>query len=409
VFQRDPLTLVSRCAWLLCVVAPAVIGCAKSDAQLAGTPGVPPVPVVVAKVEQRELPIVLDAVGNVEASSTVSITAQVEGRIEKVHFTEGDEIKAGDLLFSIDAQPYRAALAEAEARLARDVALSDQAKLDSARAEMLANSGVASAADKEKAVANVAALAASQNADRAAAQAARVNLAYTTIRAPLTGRAGSLLVHAGNVVRPNTDTPLVVLRCVKPVMVHFSLPERYLPQVREHMKAGTAEVAVTPRGSTVPPAIGKLTFIDNTVDATTGTIGLKAELSNEDESLWPGQYVDARVNLGVEPNALVVPEAAVQAGQDGPYAYAVSTDLTAELRKLVIRRTQDHWSVIESGLRPGEQVAVEGLVRLAPGSKVTLASPSAAATSAASSNAAASSGAASINPASSSPAASSSP
>jgi multidrug efflux system membrane fusion protein len=191
------------------------------------------------------------------------------------------------------------------------------------------------------------------------------------------------LVHAGNVVRPNGNSPLVVLRCVKPVMVHFALPERYLPQVRERMKSGTAEVAVTPRGSNAKPSIGKLTFIDNTVDSATGTIALKAELGNEDESLWPGQYVDARVNLGMEQNALVIPEAAVQAGQEGAYAYAISKDLTAELRKLVVSRTQDHWSVIESGLSSGEQVAVEGLVRLAPGAKVTVAPPAAAAASSA--------------------------
>jgi multidrug efflux system membrane fusion protein len=254
--------------------------------------------------------------------------------------------------------------------LERDVALSEQAKLDSARTEMLANSGIAPAADKERAVANVAALAASQSANRAAAEAARVNLAYTQIRAPLSGRAGSLLVHAGNVVRPNATTPLVVLRCVKPVMVRFSLPERYLPEVREHMKSGAAEVAVTARGGTGKPLLGKLTFIDNAVDANTGTIGLKAELANDDEALWPGQYVDVRVHLGTEAAALVVPEAAVQVGQQGAYAYAITNENSAELRRLVVKRTFDHWSVIESGLTVGERVAVEGLIRLAPGSKV---------------------------------------
>jgi multidrug efflux system membrane fusion protein len=328
--------------------------------------------VVVAPAEQRAVPIVLDAVGHVEASSTVEITAQVEGRIDKVHFVEGDPIEKGALLFTIDAQPYRAALAEAQARLERDVALSEQAKLDSARTEMLANSGIAPAADKERAVANVAALAASQNANRAAAEAARVNLGYTQIRAPLSGRAGSLLVHAGNVVRPNATTPLVVLRCVKPVMVRFSLPERYLAEVREHMKSAAAEVAVTPRGTNGKPLLGKLTFIDNAVDANTGTIGLKAELGNDDEALWPGQYVDVRVHLGTETSAIVVPEAAVQVGQQGAYAYAISNENSAELRKLVVKRTFDHWSVIESGLAVGERVAVEGLIRLAPGSKVSV-------------------------------------
>jgi multidrug efflux system membrane fusion protein len=369
---RDLLTPILRGALLCVLAAGAVAGCKKSGAETTAGAAPPPVPVVVVPTEQRAMPIVLDAVGHVEASSTVEITAQVEGRINKVHFAEGDEVEKGALLFTIDAQPYRAALAEAQARLERDVALSEQAKLDSARAEMLANSGIAPTADKERAVANVQALAASQNANRAAAEAARVNLSYTQIRAPLSGRAGSLLVHAGNVVRPNAAIPLVVLRCVKPVMIRFSLPERYLPQVREHMKSGAAEVAVTSRGGNEKPLLGKLTFIDNSVDADTGTIGLKAELANEDEALWPGQYVDVRVHLGMEPNAIIVPEAAVQVGQQGAYAYAISNDNTAELRKLVVKRTFDHWSVIESGLSPGERVAVEGLIRLAPGSKVTL-------------------------------------
>lgn len=323
--------------------------------------------------------IVFDAVGNVEAFSTVAITAQVNGKIEKVHFNEGDAVKKGDLLFTIDAQPYRAALAEAEANMQRDIALSAQAKLDSERAQSLADQGIAPAQEKERAGANSAALTASLGANRAAMEAARLNLAYTVIKAPMDGRTGSLLVHQGNVVRANGETPLVVLRCVQPVLVRFSIPERYLAQVRERMKAGSAEVAVTPRGVNTTPLVGKLTFIDNTVDATTGTIGLKAELANADESLWPGQYVDVRVNLGMEHNAVVVPEAAVQAGQEGAYAYAISKDLTAELRKLVIKRTQDHWSVVESGLKPDENVAVEGLIRLAPGAKVSVAAPPASA------------------------------
>lgn len=351
--------------------------CKNQDKAAAAGPQKPAaVPVLVQAVAQQAVPIELEAVGHVEASSTVEITAQVDGKLEKVHFAEGDEVKQGELLFSLDAKPFRAALAEAQAQLQRDTSLAKQADLDRQRAEELANAGIAPAQEKERATTNSAALGASLSALQAAVEAARIKLQYTTIRAPIDGRAGSLLVHEGNVVRANATQPLVVLRCVKPVEVRFSLPEVYLNQVRERMRTGEVGVVVEPQGAGKGEQLnGKLTFVDNTVDVGSGTIALKAELANEQEQLWPGQQVTVRVHLGVQADALVVPESAVQVGQNGAYAYVISGENTAELRQLTVARTVEHLSVVTSGLKLGETVAVDGLVRLSPGASVTPSTP----------------------------------
>lgn len=369
------ISIPSRPIGLLLGLLPALLftGCKTEDKAVAAGPQKPPaVPVVVQAVAQQAVPVELEAVGHVEASSTVEITAQVDGKLEKVHFAEGDEVKQGELLFSLDAKPFRAALAEAQAQLQRDTSLAKQADLDRQRAEELANAGIAPAQERERATTNSAALGASLSALQAAVEAARIKLQYTTIRAPIDGRAGSLLVHEGNVVRANAPQPLVVLRCVKPVEVRFSLPEVYLNQVRERMRTGEVGVVIEPQGAGKGEQLnGKLTFVDNTVDVGSGTIALKAELANEQEQLWPGQQVTVRVHLGVQSDALVIPESAVQVGQNGAYAYVISKENTAELRPLTVARTVDHLSVVTTGLKPGETVAVDGLVRLSPGASVT--------------------------------------
>ncbi|HTM46964.1 MAG TPA: efflux RND transporter periplasmic adaptor subunit [Polyangiaceae bacterium] len=359
----------------------AAVACKSTPSGPVAASGPVAVVVVTAPVETRTVPIELDAIGHVEASSTVSLTSQVDGTLEKVLFKEGDEIKKDQLLFTVEAQPFRAALAQAQAQVAKDRALTTQAQLDSQRADSLAQEGLAPAQDKERASSNSAAVAANLNADQAALEAARIRLAHTEIRSPIDGRAGSLLVHAGNVVHQNAPDPLVVLRCVKPVLVQFTLPEDYLPQIRERMSHGGVQVSVTPRGTASAPLQGALSFIDNTVDTGTGTIGLKASLPNLDEALWPGQQVDVRVNLGDELGALAVPEAAVQAGQQGPFAYAISDQNTADLRQLTVKRTVDHFMIIGSGLKAGERVAVDGLVRLTPGASVKISAGNAPAAS----------------------------
>lgn len=327
------------------------------------------VPVVIGQVERKTVPLEISAVGSVVASSTVDIVSQVTGRIEKVHFAEGDLVKQGDVLFTIDPRPYRAALAEAKARLQRDEVLSKQAQLEAERAASLVDAGVGTLQELERAQSNASSLAATLAADRAEIETNRLNLQFATIRAPIAGRTGSLLVHAGNVVRANGETPLVVIRRVRPVHVRFNVPEQYLGRVREKLAQGPLQVLATPRGVSTP-ATGKLTLIENAVDTATGSIQLKAEFDNADDALWPGQYADVRLRLAMQEDALVAPEAAVQPGQDGAYVFVVDQQMRATLRPVVVDRNLGTEVVIRSGLEPGERVVVDGQLRLASGMKV---------------------------------------
>jgi multidrug efflux system membrane fusion protein len=353
---------------LLAVVA---VGCrAPAQAEAHSRANSRPVPVTIATVEHKPMPREVAAVGAVLASATVSITSQVTGRVDKVHFAEGDEVQQNQILFTIDPRPYAAGLRQARAKLAQNRELSRQAQADAERTARLADAGLAATQELERASSSAAALTASVAADRAAVQSAALDLANAVIRSPLSGRAGALLVHAGNVVRANAENPLVVIRRMKPVWVSFSVPDSYLPTIRSSMSQGPVEVVSTPRGPGAAPAHGVLNFIANTVDPTTGTIELRAQYPNEDETLWPGQQVDVRLELSVDQAATVAPEAAVQLGQQGTYVYVVDQDQRASLRRVRVDRTVRQQAVIAEGLSPGETVVVDGQLRLSDGVKV---------------------------------------
>lgn len=314
----------------------------------------------------------ITAIGNVEPLSTVQVVSQVTGLVTGVEFKEGDFVKEGQLLFTIDTRPYSATLASAHAQLAKDEALAAQARDDAERASKLAEAGLATTQDLARARANQAALEAALAADKAQIRGASLNVQFAQIRSPIEGRTGSLLIHAGNVVRAADARPLVVIRTMRPVYVRFAVPEVYLQRIRTRMQEGPLSVQATPRGNHATPADGTLTFLENAVDPATGTITLKAEFKNENYELWPGAFVDVALRLSVDKGAIVAPEAAVQTGQEGAYAYVVGAGNKAELRKLTVLREVGQKVVIGSGLVPSERVVTDGLVRLREGSAVTI-------------------------------------
>ncbi|HET6598471.1 MAG TPA: efflux RND transporter periplasmic adaptor subunit [Burkholderiaceae bacterium] len=339
------------------------------------------VPVVLAPVEVRDVPREIEAFGVVEASSTVSVLPQVQGLVTEVHFKEGDFVKQGDLLFTIDTRPYRASLAAAQAELARNKAIAAQAKLEAERSARLRSEGVASDQEVARAEADAASSAANVKVGQAQIASANLNVAFTRVTAPIDGRTGSLLVHAGNVVHAGEGQPLVVIRSVSPVQVRFSVPEQYVPEIREKMRNGSLLVRATPRGAGAKAAEGPLTFLENAVDSSTGTISLKATFTNADQSLWPGAAVDVVLVLGVDAQATVVPEPALQRSQGGTTVFAVGKDGRAETHRVEVLRTTDTLALIRSDLEAGDQVVTDGQLRLRQGTKVSpkpMASPPAA-------------------------------
>ncbi len=315
------------------------------------------------------MPVEVRAIGSVEAFSVVSVQSQVSGELQKVLFHEGDTVKAGQILFQLDRRPFHAALQEAIARKDHDRALLENAKKEVARYRDLAGKRYVSGADLDGVQANAAALEASLRADRSAVEAAKLNLQYATIRSPIDGRTGSLLVNAGNVIKAN-DKALVVIRQVKPIYVRFSLPEHDLPGVRARMAKDKPTVEAWPRDQSGSPERGELSLVENSVDAATGTIELKAVFANDNERLWPGQYTDVSLELGIEHDATVIPAAAVQQSRDGEYVFVLGADDTVEQRKVTVKRTVGEEAVVASGLSAGDQVVTDGQMQLVSGSKV---------------------------------------
>ncbi|HWA76741.1 MAG TPA: efflux RND transporter periplasmic adaptor subunit [Polyangiaceae bacterium] len=349
-------------------------GCtARSDASQKAAPAVP---VSTALVAQQDVPVEVKAFGTVEASHTVDIVSQVTGLITKVHFKEGDFVKAGDLLFTVDTRPYRASLAVAQAEVSRNEALAEQAESEAARSERLQKEGLVSEQQLAKAAADAASARANVAMGRAQAQSASLNVSFTRIVSPLDGRTGTLLVHAGNVVHANDPSPLLVIRSLSPIFVRFSVPQELLPSLRAGMEKEPLRVRATTRGPGGKTAEGPLTFLENTVDAATGTLALKATFANTGLELWPGAAVDVVLQLGVDKQALVVPDAAVQVGQSGSYAFVVGKDGRAEQRNVEVLRSTGKLSLIRSGLSLNEQVVVDGQVRLRNGTKVSVKPPS---------------------------------
>jgi len=327
---------------------------------------------MVATVEQRDIPIEVRAIGNVQPFSTVQIKSQVSAQLEKVHFKEGQDVKKGQLLFTLDRRQLEADLKKLEGQVAKDQAqlLNYQAK--AARYTQLQKEGVISQQDYDAAVSDAEAIKASLAADRAAADSQRVQLNYTSIYSPIDGRTGGLQVYEGNLVKANDVPILVTINQISPIYVEFALPEQQLEEVKQFSSTKKLKVKAVISGDNQNPELGDLSFIDNTVDSTTGTIKMKATFTNQDHRLWPGQFVDAVLTLATQPNAIVVPSAAVQTGQQGLYVYVVQPDMTAINRNVNVTRTYGADSIVTSGVQPGDRVVTDGQVRLQPGAKVAI-------------------------------------
>ena len=357
------------------------------------------VPVVVTTVSLKDVPIDIQVIGNVEAYSTITVRAQVGGQLTEVLFKEGDYVRKGDHLFTIDTRPLQgqlnqaeanllrdtAALRQAEANLARDTAQEKYAQTQASRYEALFKEGVMSKDQTDQIRSNADALAQAVNADKASIESARaqvtsarssvenakVQLSYTSILSPIDGRTGNLAVKQGNIVAANT-MDLMTINQVEPIYVTFSVPEANLPDIKRYMASGKLPVIATPQNDASTRETGVLTFIDNAVDMTTGTIKMKGTFVNQDRALWPGQFVRVTLRLRIQPNALVLPNQAVQTGQEGQFVYIVKQDKTVEFRPVVTGARVDQDLVIEKGVRPGETVVTEGQLRLAPGTRVQL-------------------------------------
>jgi multidrug efflux system membrane fusion protein len=348
----------------------AIAGCSHGPVDTFGEREA--VPILAAKVVQKTVSDSIRAIGRVEAFSTVDVKAQINGQVMQVHFRQGQDVKQGDPLFTIDPRPFQAALEQAQANLAKDRAQYRQAAADERRYATLLKQNVSSRQQYDQVEATAAALSASIQADEAAVQTARLNLEYTEIRAPIDGRTGDLLVHAGNLVKPDADTAMVVINQVHPVYVAFAIPEQKLPEVREFMAEHKLAVQVSLPGQQGPVESGELSFVDNSVDAKTGTINLKGEFANTDARLWPGEFVNTTLVLREHPGAILVPSQAVQTGQQGSFVFVVQPDMKATIRPVVIGESIDNQTVVTSGLKPGETVVTDGQLRLIPGATVTI-------------------------------------
>jgi multidrug efflux system membrane fusion protein len=330
------------------------------------------VAVSVTTVVQKPMPVNVRALGNVEASSTVEIRAQVTGALTSVDFKEGQDVAAGQLLFTLDSRPFEVALRQAEAQLQRDTASASNADAQLARMRDLSERGLSSRADLDTSTAQANALKGTLAADTAAVENARLQLQYTKIRAPVSGRAGALLVHAGSLVRANDTQPLVIINQLTPAYVSFAVPARLLPQLGSERRVGTLTVRAAPSGTTADASTGTVTFIDNAVDQATDTVRVKATFTNRDRRLWPGAFVDVTLQLSVNPKAIVVPTSAVQPSQQGQMVYVVKADQTVEARQVKVAWTDGDNIVIDTGLQAGETVVVDGQLRLTPGARVSV-------------------------------------
>lgn len=352
------------------LLALALAGCPKSSAP-SGPGGGAPVPVVVAAVEKQSVPLELRAVGNIVAVASVAIKPQVNGELAGVHFTEGAEVRAGDLLFTIDPRPFEAALKQAEANVERDNAVLKNAKEQLDRYTELSKTGSASKEQFDQIRSAAASALAALRADEAARDNAKLQLEYCTIRAPIAGRTGALLVNAGNIVKVN-ETVLATLNQIAPIYAEFAVPEQHAAEIRRLRQQGGLAVTVAPSGDGAREAAGGLSFVDNAVDPATGTIKLRATFANDDQALWPGEFVTATLRLGMEENAVTVPGEAVQNGQRGQFVYVVKADRTAEMRPVSVGREHGALAVVKDGVKPGETVVTDGQFRLVPGARVEI-------------------------------------
>ena len=346
----------------------AASGCSKEQAAPAPRPTA--VPVVVAKVTQRAMPVQLTAIGNV-GGYTVSVEAQVAGELLDVHFKEGDFVHKGQLLFTIDPRPYEAALAQRQATLMRDQAVAANSRAHAQRISKLLSDGVVSPSDAEASTSAAAAAEATVAADEAELNTAQLNLEYCKIYSPMDGRTGAVLVKPGNLVKV-ADVPIVVIKRLSPIPVDFTVPQEYLPDIKKYLTVRPLRVEATVPNSSGRPEVGKLVFVDNAIDTTTGTIRVRALFENSSNTLWPGLYVNTLMTLAEQSNAIVIPSQAITAGQQGSFVYVVQADGTVAPRAVASSRSVEGQAVIDKGLKPGETVVTDGQVRLVPGARVQI-------------------------------------
>jgi multidrug efflux system membrane fusion protein len=326
--------------------------------------------VTTATVSQKAVPVSVKAVGTVEPLSTVQVRAQVTGQLSTVNFEEGQDVQEGQLLFTLDSRPFDAALAQAKAVLAKDTAQAQNARTLATRYTELFQKGLVPRTDYETQTAGATSAEAVVAADEAAVEAATLNVQYTKIPAPASGRTGSITAHPGDLVRANDTNPLVVINRISPIYVTFSVPGTLLDQIRQYQAKRPLKVDARVSQATETHATGSVTFIDNAVDATTGTIKLKGTFPNEGHALWPGLFVDVTLQLSVDPHAIVVPTTAVQNGQSGTFVYVVKSDRTVDMRPVTVARAEGKDSVVSDGLQAGETVVTDGQLQLTPGARI---------------------------------------
>lgn len=349
--------------------------CVVSLALLAACSSAPPpprdtaVPVTVARVVRKSMPELITAVGTVEAINSVALKSLVDGQLLQSRVKDGDDVKSGQLLFKIDPRPAQAALAQAQAALAKDEAARDLAKAQVDRYRPVADKGFISADQMQQYLTAYSAAAASVKVDQANVAAAQLTLGYTDIYAPISGRAGRILVQAGNLVKANDANALLVLNQIAPIFVNFAVPGRLVERVRAAQAQTTLDVRAAADGAAAPES-GKLAFVDNAVDPATNTVKLRASFANDDQRLWPGQFVNITLVIGNDAEAIVAPDAAVKAGPNGNYVFVVKADGSAEQRAITVARSVDGESVIEKGLNAGDTVVTDGQSRLVDGTKV---------------------------------------
>lgn len=371
--RSDFNPLSSRSLMVCCCLLLLLTGCSpdKTNEAQSGPKKKAAVPVTVEASRKTTLPVEIGATGHSEAQATVEVRSQVTGILKTVHFKEGDEVKAGDLLFTIDPRPFAAQLARAEATLAKDRAELEHARRSVARYTLAAEKGFVSTEQADQATTRVATLTATVQADQAAVDAARLELEHCAIRAPFSGRTGELFSDQGNLIKANGDTPMVTINQLDPVLATFTVPGHHLQELFRHQSTGSLRVLATPhKNPPSEPLAGTLVFIDNTVDPTTGLIRLKARFANDGRRLWPGQLLDIRLRLTERQDCLVVPAQAVQIGQMGAYVYVVRDDQTVEYRPVRPGMLHRGATVIEEGLAEGERVVTDGQMQLADGVRV---------------------------------------
>jgi multidrug efflux system membrane fusion protein len=338
----------------------------------------PPVPVLVAQAAEKGMPVQIRAIGNVMPFARVVIRSQITGQLEGVHFREGQEVRQGDLLFTIDPRPAQAALDQARANLARDEAQLENARFAYDRARLLFESKYASQEDFDNARAAMDALQATVLASRAAITNAALNLDYTTLHSPVDGVAGAQLAYAGNIIK-STEDEMVVLNQIHPIFVSFAVPEQHLSEIRRQLRGQPLKTSAAFEGLNGPAPQGEVTFVDNAVDPATGTIQLKATFANADSALWPGQFVQVEMTLAEVPRAVVVPTQAVQPGQNGEYVFVVKADQTVEMRPVKSGVSFNGETAVVGELKPGETVVTDGQLNLVAGKTVVIKTPGGAA------------------------------